>query len=124
MYKCCNVNRIYYSTALGEVTTPEAATYIGVPCATRHDRVFLMSIAQSPTALTQTNPVHISTPDNLSGPLVDALQNPVLTSSIKQDSVYLVARLCNAPVGTRYQLINFVQPAAAAVAAEVAVPLA
>lgn len=40
MYKCCNVNRIYYSTALGEVTTPEAATYIGVPCATRHDRVF------------------------------------------------------------------------------------
>ena len=40
MYKCCSVNRIYYSTALGEVTTPEAATYIGVPCATRHDRVF------------------------------------------------------------------------------------
>ena len=90
MYKCCNVNRIYYSTALGEVTTPEAATYIGVPCAARYDRVFMLSIAQSPTALTQTNPVHISTPDNLSGPLVDALQNPVLTSSIKQDSVYLV----------------------------------
>lgn len=127
MYKCCNVNRIYYSTALGETTTPTAATFVGLPCSVEHDRVFLLSIRQSPTALTQTNPVYISTPNNLSGALVDDLQNPVLTSSLKQNSVYLIARLCNAPIGARYQLINFIQPTTTvttAVSVEDTAPLA
>lgn len=123
MYKCCNVNRVYYSTSLGQTTTPIAATYVGAPCPVEHERVFLLVINQSPTALTQTNPVYISIPNNLSGALVDAIQNPVLTNSLRQGSVYLVARLCNSPVGARYQLINYIQPATAALIASEESPL-
>jgi hypothetical protein len=106
-YKCVNLSRVFYST--GVVGTSATETLIGVPACVANYPMFFVSVQQSLTSATQTAPVFFVV-NGVNIPLVDMAGDPVLTSSLSQYSVVLVAKPC--AVTSQYRVVNFKQAAA------------